>query len=209
LLSADFLKYWAPAFVLAITVHEAAHAWVASLLGDRTARDLGRLTLNPLKHLDVAGTIVFFLVGFGWAKPVPVDPRNLKNPLRDHMWIAAAGPGANVALAVVSGILWRLQLLAGGTDAASGAVSQLLWGSVTINLLLALFNLIPLQPLDGSGVIQGLLPATWLPRYRRLNAVGPALLLGAILLGNVLHQPILSNILWPPVSWLRSMLTGV
>lgn len=197
-----------PAFLLAICFHEAAHAWMAFLKGDTTARDHGRLTLNPFRHLDPMGTIVFLLAGFGWAKPVPVDPRNLRDPLRDGVWIAAAGPGANIALAVTSAILIRVTALVAGAlpvAVAQGVATFLFW-SITVNLVLAVFNMIPLHPLDGSKVVLGLLPerAAW--TFARLNTAGPMLLMGLILLGAVTGRSFLGAVLWPPVEFLRSLL---
>ena len=151
--------------LMAITCHEVSHGYVADRLGDRTARSMGRLTLNPLKHLDVFGTLMVFIVGIGWAKPVPVNFNNLKNPKRDMIRVAGAGPVTNVLLAICSAMLMR-GLAAIGESIPDAATLQLaldpvilmLAFSVYINLLLAIFNLIPVPPLDGGRVAVGLLP---------------------------------------------------
>jgi Zn-dependent protease len=151
------LIYWLIAFTLAITFHEAAHAWMANRLGDPTPRLMGRLSLNPIVHYDPIGTtllIILVIIGspfpFGWAKPVQFDPYNLKNPRRDSALISLAGPVTNLILAVAASIL--LHLL------PSSQFSVLLATIITLNLVLALFNLIPIHPLDGGKIFIGLLP---------------------------------------------------
>jgi Zn-dependent protease len=158
--------------LMAITCHEVSHGFVADRFGDKTARMMGRLTLNPLKHLDILGTIMVFIIGIGWAKPVPVNFNNLRHPKRDMIWVAAAGPITNLLLASCSALLMR-GILAATASLPDEAWLQLfidplllmLAFSVYINLLLATFNLIPLPPLDGGRVAVGLLP------YRQANAL--------------------------------------
>jgi len=158
--------------IIAITLHEAAHGYVARFFGDDTAEKAGRITLNPLRHIDPFGTIVLpalLLLAntgfvFGYAKPVPVNFGRLNHPKRDMIWVAAAGPGMNFLLAAISALLILLLALAG--VALRGPALALLWGSVEINLVLAIFNLIPIPPLDGGRVAVGLLP---LPQALRLN----------------------------------------
>jgi Zn-dependent protease len=151
--------------LMAITCHEVSHGYIADKFGDSTARMLGRLTLNPLKHLDIFGTIMVFVVGIGWAKPVPVNFNNLRHPKRDMIWVAIAGPVTNFTLAAVSAFAMRglIVLSAGIPDTSPLAsfidpVTLMLAFSVYINLLLAIFNLIPVPPLDGGRVAVGLLP---------------------------------------------------
>jgi len=151
--------------LMAITCHEVSHGFVADKFGDNTARSLGRLTLNPIKHLDILGTLMIFVVGIGWAKPVPVNFNNLRHPKKDMIWVAAAGPITNFALALVSAVAMRLLVHAGaGVAEASPLASFLdpitlmLAFSVYVNLLLGIFNLIPMPPLDGGRVAVGLLP---------------------------------------------------
>jgi Zn-dependent protease len=166
--------------LFAITVHEAAHGWMAKRLGDRTAEMLGRVTLNPLKHIDPIGTIlvplvVFFMSGFvfGWAKPVPVTYRNLNNPRRDTALVALAGPGANLLMA----LLWALAILLGNTLLGTSqwlAVPLLLMGvsGVLFNAILMALNLLPILPLDGGRVLKSLLPPRMALVYSRLEGFG-------------------------------------
>jgi len=164
--------------LMAITCHEVSHGFVADKLGDKTARYMGRLTLNPLKHLDIVGTLMVFLVGIGWAKPVPVNFNNLRHPKRDMIWVAAAGPVTNLALAVLSAIVLRglvaLWPLANGTlfELALEPLRQMLDFSIQINLVLAIFNLIPVPPLDGGRVAVGLLPNRQAMAYSRIEPFG-------------------------------------
>jgi Zn-dependent protease len=151
--------------LMAITCHEVSHGFIADKFGDNTARSMGRLTLNPIKHMDIFGTIMVFVVGIGWAKPVPVNFNNLGHPKRDMIWVAAAGPITNFALATISALAMRLLVHLGagipdGSPLASvvDPVTLMLAFSVYINLLLAIFNLIPVPPLDGGRVAVGLLP---------------------------------------------------
>ncbi|HTC84416.1 MAG TPA: site-2 protease family protein, partial [Rhizomicrobium sp.] len=159
--------------IIAITLHEAAHGYAARHFGDDTAAKAGRITLNPLKHIDLFGTILlpaFLLLSkagfiFGYAKPVPVDFAALRHPKRDMIWVSAAGPGMNILLALLSALLLGLALRLGGTLPAW--VPALLWSSVDINLVLAVLNLWPIPPLDGSKIAVGLLPpALALPLWR-------------------------------------------
>ncbi|HVP91893.1 MAG TPA: site-2 protease family protein [Terriglobales bacterium] len=187
--------------LFAITVHEAAHGWAALKMGDPTAYAAGRVTLNPLAHIDLIGTVLLPLVlilahqpVFGWAKPVPVNPHNLRHPRKDSLWISLAGPAANLATAAVSLVLLRLTLrLAAGMPAASmwaksvGGLAQLLYMAVMINLALAVFNLIPIPPLDGSGILAGLLPEQAAAQYERLRPYGFILLI-ILVYTNVLNS---------------------
>lgn len=148
----------------AIPIHECAHAWAAARLGDPTARNLGRMTLNPIPHLDLLGSVLLLFAGFGWAKPVPISTRNFDDVRKGMALSALAGPAANLILALISMILWKLWVfllvpaLPAGA-AISSAVSRMLSIMVILNINLAVFNLIPLPPLDGSRLLTALLPS--------------------------------------------------
>ena len=180
------ISTWILPAVLAITLHEAAHGFVAYRCGDSTAWQLGRVTLNPLKHIDPFGTIVLpglllllrvpFI--FGYAKPVPVNFRALRNPRRDMVWVAAAGPATNILLAVAAGLLAHLVVFLPPT---AGEWSLLnLENAITINVVLAVFNMIPLPPLDGGRVAVGLLPNVLAAPLARLEPFGIAIVLGLL-----------------------------
>jgi len=198
--------------LMAITIHEVAHGYMADRLGDHTARLAGRLTLNPLRHLDLIGTAVFFLTRvIGWAKPVPINPRNLKNPRRDLLWIAVAGPAANLALALASAVLFHgLQFfqpfILGGSPAAARLLlplTMMVKASVFINTALCIFNLIPVPPLDGSRILAGLLPP------------GPAMLMariepyGFIILMVLIFSNAINLVIVPAISFLVQAMIGM
>lgn len=153
-----FSLYYLLALVFILTVHEFSHAWVANRLGDPTAHREGRLTLNPLAHLDVLGTLMLFLVGIGWGKPVPVNPRNFDHPVRDEALTAFAGPLANLLLAIVAAIPYSY--------VPEGNPIQIFGGAVLdLSLVLFIFNMIPIPPLDGSKFIQLFVPLRLQPKY--------------------------------------------
>ena len=175
--------------LLAVTIHEVAHGWVAYKLGDNTAYLAGRLTLNPIKHLDLIGTLVFIVTQMiGWAKPVPVNPYNLKNPKKDMIWVAAAGPAANFILAVGFSLLYHFSSrLVGGypSDFIITPVVLITRIGIIINIGLAVFNLLPIPPLDGSNILLGLLPREAALRYRSITPYGFLILLVLIFSGLV------------------------
>lgn len=189
---AQRIAVWAIPVVFAITLHEVAHGFVALKLGDPTAKMLGRLTLNPIKHIDPIGTIIVPLIMillpggfiFGWAKPVPVSVRNLPNPRRDMAIVGAAGPIANLSMA----ILWALVIRFGffiypSVPAIGEPVALAGVAGVFINVLLMFFNLIPLPPLDGGRVAAGLMPREWANVYERIEPFGFWILLGLLFIG--------------------------
>ena len=198
----------APSILLALTLHEFAHAYTAHRLGDPTARLLGRLTLNPLKHLDPLGTLMLFLAQFGWAKPVPVDPRYFRSPKRDMLLVALAGPVSNLVLAFISGMMLRLGR-AEVFPLDSGGISYvMLYMSLIINLSLAFFNLLPIPPLDGSKILRSLLPNHLLATYLRFESYGPFLLLGLIVLDRFVETPILGALLNPFIDFFKTLFAG-
>ena len=179
--------------IIAITFHEAAHGYVALHFGDSTAKDAGRVTLNPLKHVDPFGTILlpavlYFTAGFlfGYAKPVPVKFGQLRNPRWDMIWVAIAGPAMNIALAIVSAILLRIVLTQGLTE--DSPVIQVLVSSVQLNAILAVFNMLPMPPLDGSKVVAPFLPISLARPYLALEGLGMIILLLLIFVAPMLAQ---------------------
>jgi Zn-dependent protease len=172
-----------PALLLAVTVHELAHGWVADRLGDPTARLHGRLTLNPLPHLDPLGALAFVVAGFGWAKPVPVNAANLRNPARDMLLVGAAGPLANFALAFVGLVALVLSRRAGLPDLVAEPVAGILLWVFQFNLALGIFNLIPLPPLDGGHFLPYVLPRAAGDLIRRLEQIGPLVLIVLVMSG--------------------------
>jgi Zn-dependent protease len=198
-----------PPLLFALTFHEYSHALVATKLGDPTARLLGRLTLNPIAHLDVMGTLVFVMTQrIGWAKPVPIDERYLKHPRRDIMWIALAGPVSNLTLALLFGTIVRFAAPMPVTSVTQRVLLVMAEGSVIVNLGLMAFNLIPIFPLDGSRILTGLLSRQWAERYREMDRVGPFVLLGIIVLGMATGVNLFSYVIYPVIYVLGRVFTG-
>ena len=203
-----FLIPFIPVLLLALTLHEYGHAWTAVHFGDPTPRIAGRLTLNPLKHLDPLGTVFMFVVQFGWAKPVPVNPANFTHPRAD-LWVSLAGIIANLVQAVLYALVWHL--LRSIAPAALGWVSPFLILGIMVNLSLALFNLLPIFPLDGSHVAKNLLPRRQAYQFSAFNErYGAMVLLGLLLVGYVSAVSPLSLLIGIPRNWLaRLLLQGI
>jgi Zn-dependent protease len=167
-------------FLVAIAVHEAAHAWVSDRMGDPTARLSGRLTLNPFKHLDWLGTLMILFAPFGWAKPVEVDPFNLRNPRRDMALISLAGPAANILTAVIFSLILRGFTLLPQTFVIA-ILSYLVTAITIMNVNLAIFNLIPIHPFDGFAIVAGLLPENVAHQWMSLRPLGIIMILVLVL----------------------------
>jgi Zn-dependent protease len=192
--------------LLSLTIHEAAHAWTADKLGDPTARMLGRVSLNPLVHIDWIGTVLLPIIAIishlpliGWAKPVPVNVGRLRHHRRDFMIVAAAGPISNLLQAVLAAVVLRL-IWDGTTEQAPGVVVTVLFFALQINLLLAFFNLIPVPPLDGGNVMLGLLPPGLAAPYSQLRQYG------FIILYALMYTGLASAFISPPTNFMMRVL---
>jgi len=201
-LAPEVLVLLIPVLLFALVFHEFSHAWVANKLGDPTSRIAGRLTLNPIAHLDPIGGLMILFVGFGWAKPVPVDPRYLKNPREDMMKIAFAGPASNLLLAFIAGTILR-------TGYVQGNLAMMIILFTQINIMLAVFNMIPISPLDGSQIFSGLLIRTNPDLVRNLQIYGPQILLGAILIGYLTPISPISWVMRPFVNFFLFLFAGI
>ncbi|MEO1750222.1 site-2 protease family protein [Thiofaba sp. EF100] len=203
---------WILPALFAITVHEAAHGYAARYFGDDTAARLGRLSLNPLRHIDPIGTVLlpiatFFLSGFifGWAKPVPVDARNLRNPRRDMAWVSLAGPGSNLVMAIFWGLMMALAQVLADKGLGAVAVPLALMGQagVFINLLLMLLNLVPIPPLDGGRILISLLPPPLGAQLARIEPFGLLILILLLVTG------VLWAVLGPLLNAMNGFITGL
>lgn len=187
-----------------LTFHEAAHAWVADRLGDPTARLLGRVSLNPVVHVDLFGTIILPLIALfsnipilGWAKPVPVNTSRLRSPRRDFMLVAAAGPASNLVLALIAAVIFKATMAAGDPMTTGATV---LVSTVSINILLAVFNMVPIPPLDGGNVLAGILPEAAAHIFQSMRQYGFIILYALLLTG------VLGRIILPPADFLTRLL---
>ena len=190
-----------PVVLFSLTVHEYSHGRVALMLGDNTAQRLGRLSFNPLRHLDIMGVLFFYFVGFGWAKPVPVDWRNFENPHRDMMYVAIAGPLANIAMAV--GCSFFIRLISPDFSYLFVILAYGIW----INVALAIFNMLPLFPLDGASVLKGMVPHHIAEKLTGLDKFGAFLILGSFLLDQFAGTKIIGTILMYPINYSVSFLS--
>jgi Zn-dependent protease len=199
----------------AFSVHEFAHAWTADQFGDDTPRYHGRLTLNPLAHLDPMGSLMLIFVGFGWAKPVPVNPYALRRRSESAlMWVSLAGPLSNLLLAILAAIPFRLGLASiySAFEPASGllpTLPQFLYEFIYINLILMLFNLIPLAPLDGDKIADYFFPPSWRDFLTRIRPYGPMILLLVFIVPSYLGFNLIGFIIDPPMRFLFGLLVGI
>jgi Zn-dependent protease len=206
------IAIWVLPLIFAITLHEVAHGYVASLFGDQTARFSGRLSINPIKHIDLVGTtivpLLMLLVGnfiFGWAKPVPVDPRNLRHPRRDMAFVALAGPLSNLLMALFWGLIAKggILLAESGNSWLGAPLNYMGISGVMINVVLAVLNLIPLPPLDGGKVLSSLLPPRTAYHFSLIEPYGFIILILLLITG------VLGRIMGPLVALFSGMIGGV
>jgi Zn-dependent protease len=193
----ELLMLRIPAILLALTIHEYAHGYIAWRLGDPTARNAGRLTLNPIAHLDLFGTIMLMFGPFGWAKPVPVNGNYFANPKRDSIWVSLAGPASNIVLAIIIGYTYRILVALAPALLANQSVVIFFQLCILINIGIAFFNLIPIPPLDGSHILLGLLPNHMIPSYLNKMRFMPMIFMGMLVAEWMLHIPIFSFIMNP------------
>lgn len=207
----NFDPIFIPAILIAITFHEYAHGWTADKLGDPTARYAGRLTFNPISHIDLFGTLMLFLVGFGWAKPVPVNPMYLRNPKKDLIYVSLAGPVSNLLIALIFAQTFAIigiENLAHIFGFWTEGMFRLIVYTIKINIVLAWFNLIPIPPLDGSKILAGFLPPKYDSIVHMLEHYGPFIFIGIILFSQITHFPILGMIINPLIYLTMRIMMG-
>ncbi len=196
-----------PILIFSLCFHEFSHGYIAYKLGDHTAARNGRLTLNPLAHLDPIGSLMILFVGFGWAKPVPVNPINFSNPRIDMMKVAFAGPASNLILAFTGGLIMRLVNILGLLQ--SEMFIQTLYFFIFINISLAVFNMIPVAPLDGSQIFGNMISKSNPQLAWKLQMYGPKILMGVILIGMVTQFSVLGFLMMPFVKMFMYLFTGI
>ncbi len=196
--------------VIAFTVHEYMHAYVAFRLGDTTARDAGRLTLNPLVHLDIFGSLMLLLVGFGWAKPVPVDPYALRRRTpAGLMLVSVAGPLSNLVLAILGGLIVRLFIAFRLSFIPPMWLLEFINQFIIVNIMLFLFNLIPIAPLDGDKVLEYAIPDSWQAGFQKFRQYGPIILMVIMISGRFTKVSLFGLLLEGPMSKIYQLLTGI
>jgi Zn-dependent protease len=200
--------------VFTFTIHEFAHAWTATQFGDETPRQFGRLTLNPIAHLDPMGSLLLLVAGFGWAKPVPINPYVLgrRSPAA-VMWVSLAGPFSNLLMAILAAVPFRMGLISpyagiGATRAILPTIPQIFNEFIYINLLLCLFNLIPLAPLDGEKILEYFLPPSISKVFDDIRPYGPVILIVLVLVAPMFGVNIIGKIITPALNALYSLLVG-
>jgi Zn-dependent protease len=203
-----------PILLMTLTVHEFSHGWVAYMLGDDTAKRMGRLTLNPISHIDPIGMIMLFLVHIGWAKPVPINPYNFKDQKRDMALSAAAGPLSNFIVAIIFSLFFRIithgnpQMMMYGSLSAQ-IVIYIIYYTVLINLALGIFNLIPIPPMDGSKILGGFLSDEAYYKYTLQEQRGAQILMIIFLISYIFRLNLIGTIITPPLNFCLRILMGV
>jgi Zn-dependent protease len=203
-----------PILLISLTIHEFSHGYVAYMLGDDTAKRAGRLTLNPISHIDPLGLIMLFIARIGWAKPVPINPYNFNDQKRDTALSAAAGPAANFALAIVLSVIFNLikkadpNILYTAGSFTQFCLSMLLY-AILINLALGIFNLIPVPPMDGSKILGGFLSDEAYYKYTAQERKGAQILMIILLISFVFRLNIIGAIIMPPLNFFLKLLTGI
>ncbi|NQV18088.1 MAG: site-2 protease family protein [Armatimonadetes bacterium] len=203
-----------PILLIALTVHEFSHGYVAFLLGDDTAKRAGRLTLNPISHIDPFGLIMLFIARIGWAKPVPINPYNFRNYKKDTALTAAAGPAANFILAILLSIIFNLikkmnpEIMHYASSLTQFWLGMLIY-AILINLALGLFNLIPIPPMDGSKILGGFLSDEAYYKYTARERQGAQLLMIILAISFVFRLNIIGSIIMPPLNFFLKLLTGI
>lgn len=199
-----------PIILFSVVLHEISHGWMAERFGDDTARSMGRITFNPIPHIDVMGSIVVPVILYvmhspfliGWAKPVPVDPYRLNNPKKDMLWVALAGPASNMALALLSSaVLWILSFFSGLPQVIATSIFFFAYITMSLNILLFVFNLFPVPPLDGSRIVMSVLPDQLAYKYAQLEQYGMIIIIVLLATG------VFDTVLWPLVRILVGFLT--
>jgi Zn-dependent protease len=205
------LIFQLPILLVSLTIHEFSHGYVAYMLGDDTAKRAGRLTLNPISHIDPFGLIMLFIARFGWAKPVPINPYNFRDYKRDTALTAAAGPAANFLMAIILAFFFNLIKKANPEIMYSGGsvwISMLLY-AILINLALGLFNLLPIPPMDGSKILGGFLSDEAYAKFTARERQGAQILMLILVVSYVFRLNLIGSIIMPPLNFLLKLLTGL